>query len=598
MAGAAVFGEELRSLTAGNDSDWPEILVREAYMRRQIARAAAEGFAPERTVVVTGAYHTAGLLSDAPAMTDKERGKLPAVECSVTLMPYSYYRLSSRSGYGAGNKAPFYYGMVWRSFLEQDRELALYTYLTSISTYQREHGFMVSSAEVIEAVELSKSLAALGGHSLPALCDLRDSAVTCMGHGHFSEIALAAAATEIGTVTGSLPQGVSRTSLQDDFYRNLRDLKLEKYRSEVAESISLDLRENLNVKSEAAAFRDLNRSFFLHRLRVLNVGFGTLQPLRQEDATWAEAWTLKWTPEVEIELVEATLKGDTVTGAASFSMRERAREATEISAAAKLLEESYLCGMPEMVAYITDILQHLAADSSALTDLAASAESISVVMRFGDIRRLDSSPLVPVLEQIFLRACLLLVSACFCDDPAAEQVVRSVDRLNSVCLHHDFLDEERFVRLMEEIASRDDINTRISGFCTAVLLERGRMQDEELGREVQRRLSKGIPAELGAGWFAGLSKKNRYALIARLSLWKELSSYLDTLDEEEFKRALLFLRRAFSDFTPGEKADVAENLGEIWQVNKDQVSETVTRALKTEELEMIDSLDDFDFDGI
>ena len=598
MAGAAVFGEELRSLTAGNDSDWPEILVREAYMRRQIARAAAEGFAPERTVVVTGAYHTAGLLSDAPAMTDKERGKLPAVECSVTLMPYSYYRLSSRSGYGAGNKAPFYYGMVWRSFLEQDRELALYTYLTSISTYQREHGFMVSSAEVIEAVELSKSVAALGGHSLPALCDLRDAAVTCMGHGHFSEIALAAAATEIGTVTGSLPQGVSRTSLQDDFYRNLRDLKLEKYRSEVAESISLDLRENLNVKSEAAAFRDLNRSFFLHRLRVLNVGFGTLQPLRQEDATWAEAWTLKWTPEVEIELVEATLKGDTVTGAASFSMRERAREATEISAAAKLLEESYLCGMPEMVAYITDILQHLAADSSALTDLAVSAESISVVMRFGDIRRLDSSPLVPVLEQIFLRACLLLVSACFCDDPAAEQIVRSVDRLNSVCLHHDFLDEERFVRLMEEIASRDDINTRISGFCTAVLLERGRMQDEELGREVKRRLSKGIPAELGAGWFAGLSKKNRYALIARLSLWKELSSYLDTLDEEEFKRALLFLRRAFSDFTPGEKADVAENLGEIWQVNKDQVSETVTRALKTEELEMIDSLDDFDFDGI
>ena len=88
------------------------------------------------------------------------------MECSVTLMPYSYYRLSSRSGYGAGNKAPFYYGMVWRSFLEQDRELALYTYLTSISTYQREHGFMVSSAEVIEAVELSKSLAALGGHSL------------------------------------------------------------------------------------------------------------------------------------------------------------------------------------------------------------------------------------------------------------------------------------------------------------------------------------------------------------------------------------------------------------------------------------------------
>ncbi len=57
MAGAAVFGEELRSLTAGNDSDWPEILVREAYMRRQIARLPqkasrrnARWWSPERTI--------------------------------------------------------------------------------------------------------------------------------------------------------------------------------------------------------------------------------------------------------------------------------------------------------------------------------------------------------------------------------------------------------------------------------------------------------------------------------------------------------------------------------------------------------------------
>ena len=75
------------------------------------------------------------------------------------------------------------------------------------------------------------------------------------------------------------------------------------------------------------------------------------------------------------------------------------------------------------------------------------------------------------------------------------------------------------------------------------------MDSEELGREVQRRLSKGIPAELGAGWFEGLSMKNHYALIARLNLWEKLSEYLITLDDEEFKRALVFLRRAFADFT-------------------------------------------------
>ena len=77
---------------------------------------------------------------------------------------------------------------------------------------------------------------------------------------------------------------------------------------------------------------------------------------------------------------------------------------------------------------------------------------------------------------------------------------------------------------------------------------------------MSRRLSPGIPAELGAGWFEGLSMKNHYALIARLSLWESLSGYLDELDDREFKRALVFLRRAFADFTSeGKKQDCGKS---------------------------------------
>ena len=104
--GADAFGRQLRELTAGGDSDWPEILVREAYMRRKLEDAQKEGFQAERIVAVTGAYHVAGLAGDEPAMTDAQMGLLPSVPCNVTLMPYSYYRLSTRSGYGAGNQAP------------------------------------------------------------------------------------------------------------------------------------------------------------------------------------------------------------------------------------------------------------------------------------------------------------------------------------------------------------------------------------------------------------------------------------------------------------------------------------------------------------
>ena len=125
------------------------------------------------------------------------------------------------------------------------------------------------------------------------------------------------------------------------------------------------------------------------------------------------------------------------------------------------------------------------------------------------------------------------------------------------------------------------------------------MSETELSAEVSRRLSRGIPAELGAGWFEGLSMKNHYGLIARLSLWESLSGYLDTLDGEEFKRALVFLRRAFADFTSEEKNKIAENLGEIWQVNPAAASAALNETLTAEETkELLEGLEDFDFGDI
>ena len=149
---------------------------------------------------------------------------------------------------------------------------------------------------------------------------------------------------------------------------------------------------------------------------------------------------------------------------------------------------------------------------------------------------------------------------------------------------------------MKEIADRDDLNTKVSGYAAAVLLERGELSNEELELKVERRLSKGVPADLGAGWFEGFSMKNRYALIIRTSLWESLDKYLDTLDYEEFKRALLFLRRAFADFTSADKDAIAENLGEIWDLDTQETS--VEEGLSQESQVMLDELDEFDFGDI
>ena len=153
-------------------------------MKRVIAQAAASGIPEERIFCVCGSYHVAGL---------EENKTLPRADSCATLMPYSYYRLSSRSGYGAGNRAPAYFELLWDSLNEGGVGQTAYRYLTRLAAAHRRAGNLVSSAEVIEAVRLADALAAMRGSRYPALSDLRDASVATMGHGSFSELAIAAA---------------------------------------------------------------------------------------------------------------------------------------------------------------------------------------------------------------------------------------------------------------------------------------------------------------------------------------------------------------------------------------------------------------------
>lgn len=587
------FGRELRaSGPVGSEN-----LVREAYMKRVISDAVSSGIAPEKIFCVCGAYHVEGLKTNSP-MTDGELKKLPKADSAATLMPYSYYRLSTQSGYGAGNKAPAYFQLLWDAMNGEGLKYAASTYLVKLATAHRNAGNIVSSAEVIEAVRLATTLAQMRGSKFPCLQDLKDAAITTMGHGSYSELALAFADTEIGKTIGYLPEGVARTSVQEDFYRQLKKLKLERFRTAQLQRLDLDLREKLSVKTQDAAFLDLNRSFFLHRLRVLGIHFASMLRSKQEQANWGEYWELRWSPEVEIEVVESSLLGDTIEGAAAFALKERADQATAMDQAAGIFQDAFLCGMPAAASHALTVLQNLSVDAAALTEAAATADKLSVVVRYGDLRKFDTKPVIPLIEQLFFRANLTLEDACNCDAKSAGAITQAMDVLNSLQLTLDFLNGFDWVRLLERISDRDDLNTKCSGYAMAILLERGIATEELLAREVSRRLSPGIPADLGAGWFEGLAGKNRYALIARLSLWRHLSDYLDGLDEDAFRRVVVFLRRAFADFTPAEKSDIAENLGEIWGIHAQQVSELIMADISEEEQAMLSDLDDFNFDDI
>jgi hypothetical protein len=593
------FGQSLRELEQPAPRWRAENLVREAFMRRQIAAAIKKGFRPDKIVAVVGAFHAPVLTGDHPAMTDDELKSLRRRASKFTLMPYSYFKLSSQSGYGAGNRAPAYFELLWEALERDDLAGLPSRYLSLVARNLREVGTHRSTAEVIEGVRLANTLSAMKDGLAPTLIDLRDSAITLIGQGELAGVKDAIAKVEVGTAIGELPKGVSRTSIQADFERELARLKLEKYKATVKQELSLDLRENRQAKSEESAFLDLNRSSFFHRLRVLCVHFVTPLGTSQSSATWAEKWALQWSPESEIELIEAVLLGETVELATGYKFKTILEGCESIAQAAEVVHDACQCGMMAAMEAARRRLQELSATSSDMIAIAHAAHVLGLIIRYGDVRKFDPEPLMPLVEELFVQGALALHAASACDNEAAVKMFVAIDEMNQVALEHaDRVNEPLWIASLRKLSDNDDRNPLLSGYACAILLERGLIANEDLTREVSRRLSPGVPADLGAGWFEGLSKRNRYALLARQVLWAQLADYIASLDEQHFRRSVVFLRRAFGGFSAREKRQIAENLGEHWGVNADVAAEAIEKELDEAEEKKLKDLNEFNFDDL
>jgi len=573
-----------------------ENLVREAFMRRRIAEALAAGHAADKIVAVVGAFHAPVFSRQFPAMTDEELASLRRRSSKLTLMPYSYFKLSSQSGYGAGNHAPAYFELLWEALDRGDLAELPSRYLSLVVRQMRGGGTHRSTAEVIEGVRLARTLSAMKDGLAPTLQDLQDAAVALLGAGERGAVQEWLARVEVGTAIGELPQGVSKTSIQDDFQRELARLKLEKYRTTVKQELDLDLRENRRAKTADAAYLDLHRSSFLHRLRVLAIGFAAPVATRQRGATWAEKWHVQWSPEAEIDLVEAVLLGETVELAAAYKFKNVLDKCTAVDQAAGMVRDACQCGMPASMEQARRRLQELSAETGEFTAVAHAAGELGMIARYGDVRRFDPAPLLPLIADLFVQGALALWAAANCDNDAAKRAAVAIEELNTVNLEYsELVDEKLWVDKLKLLADADNRNPLLSGYACAILLERGLASNEDLSREVSRRLSPGISADLGAGWFEGLAKRNRYALLARQPLWEQLAEYIRSLDEEQFRRAVVFLRRAFGDFSPQEKRHIAENLGEHWGAGGELASEMLEQPLSQEEEQKLQDLNEFDF---
>lgn len=380
-------------------------LARERFMLRAIrAELAKRKLKPKDAMVVCGGFHLFLDREDTEAPPD-----LPAGTTLATVVPYSYFRVSELSGYGAANRAPRFYQSVWEHLDDKDEEpwvAAMVEHVTHVLAKGRKEGEPFSSADAISVTQHARMLASLRGRSAPILDDIRDALVSCCCKGRPEEegrgLTKAMIAAEVGTAVGRVTPALGRLPIVHDFYAQLDALDLgEVMGKEKKLVLTLDLREELGAR----------RSSFLHRLSKLEVELAELEskPTGDGATLFREKWRLAWSPKVEPQLIGKTLYGDCIEAAAMAQLEEDvARDQRQAGTTCWRLVESVAMQLPQL-------MQRLEAAAGAAIDEDRHFNSqcealvhLLVLDRLAVQQKLGREVIATLASRAYARACLAI----------------------------------------------------------------------------------------------------------------------------------------------------------------------------------------------
>jgi uncharacterized protein DUF5682 len=518
---------------------------REAFMRQSIRAALRDG--ASRPAIVCGAWH-APALADATA---RGRAKddaailqgLPKTKTRAAWVPWSYDRLSYRSGYGAGVDSPEWYDLLWSR-----NEGVVVEWLTRVARLLREQDLDCSSANVIEATRLAETLASLRGRSLPGLDELHPAALAVLCGGDLAPMALVRRKLIVGDRLGRVPDEAPAIPLQQDLARLQKSLRLAPSGDE--KDVDFDLRQP----------NDLERSRLLHRLQLLEVPWSRRVDAGKTKGSFRERWRLQWRPEFVIALVEAGRFGNDVASAAAGVVASRARDARDLAALTPLLETAILADLPDAAATLVGAIRDRAALTADASQMMDALPPLADVCRYGNVRQTDAAMVRGVLDGLVARLCIGLSNACASldDDAASAMRIRIVAVDAALGLLQDEAHLEAWRDALKKLADRDGLHGVVAGRATRLLHDAGAWPAAETSRRFGLALSTANAPAAAAAWVEGFLGGSGLLLVHDAALWTLVDEWMAALRDDAFVEVLPLLRRTFATFEPPERQKLGE----------------------------------------
>ena len=528
---------------ARGDAD-PRDALREVWMRKTL-RQAEKTY--QRIAVVCGAWHVPALAAQVAAKDDNALLKgLAKVKVDCTWIPWTNSRLSFASGYGAGLAAPGWYAHLW-AHPDDDGV----RWIGRAAALLRDKGHDISAAHVIETVRLASASAALRGQSQPRLADHLEALTAIVGMGDDTVLRLIEREWLIGDAIGSVPAATPQLPLIADVQAQRKKLRLAE--SDEAKTLELDLRKPL----------DLQRSIHFHRMRLLGIDDAEMLPARGK-GTFKEAWSYRYQPESHITLTERAPYGNTLAAAADGYVSERLQQARSLAELTALLAQVLPADLPALVATLTRHIADLSATQDNLADSLAALPNLADTVRYGNVRELDPTPLLAVLDTLLARLAAGGVQGCLNIDYDSAQAlfapIRQADYQLGL-LDNAALDAYWW-HFLESVLAADRAHPLLSGNAARLLFDKQHLDAGRCAELLAQNLSAANPSEHAAYWLEGYLYQSGTVLLLHDPLWHILDDWLRALTPEHFTELLPLLRRTFGSFEPGERRQLGDKARE------------------------------------
>ena len=253
----AAIAEAMSALREAASPPEGQEALREAHMRREIAKAAKE--TEGAVAVVCGAWHAPALEEKVGAAADRALLKGRPGRRSSRPSRLGLRRASpSPAAMARASRGPAG-ARICGDATPRDR----HALARALAALLRTDGHLVSTASLIEAERLAVALAALRDRPAPGFGELREAAVACLCFGETLLWRTISQRLLLGAEVGS-PGECAAAPLLEDLAREQKRLRLKPE--------ALDRELALDLRSESGA----ERSTLLHRLVLLGVPWGRL----------------------------------------------------------------------------------------------------------------------------------------------------------------------------------------------------------------------------------------------------------------------------------------------------------------------------------